>query len=95
MRISCEEIVQLSLQGAVLMRDTGNLPNFEMGHTKVPEPTACSSAQDAKPVENFLFNMEQFFEDVRPNMEQTEAGIASGYLSGGVKLSWRSKHDEI
>ncbi|GAV73722.1 hypothetical protein CFOL_v3_17205, partial [Cephalotus follicularis] len=63
------------------------------GHSnifKVPEPEPFSGRRDAKELENFLWDMESYFQATRvPNEEKVS--ITSMYLSGDAKLLWRTK----
>ncbi|GAV66556.1 hypothetical protein CFOL_v3_10066, partial [Cephalotus follicularis] len=58
------------------------------GHStkfKVPEPEPFSGQRDAKCLENFLWDMEQYLEATRvPDVEKVP--ITSMYLSGDAKL---------
>ena len=62
---------------------------------KVPEPQAYGGAQDAKELENFLFDMKQYFQTVKPDSEEAKVGMATMYLSGDAKLWWRTKYNDI
>ena len=58
---------------------------------KVPEPKRYEGARDAKELENFLFDMEQYFRAVRTDSEEDKVAMAAMYLAGDAKLWWRSK----
>ena len=62
---------------------------------RVPEPRAYGGARDAKELENFLFDMEQYFRAVKPDSEETKVSMATMYLTGDAKLWWRTKYDDI
>ena len=56
---------------------------------KVPEPKSFNGARSAKDLENFLWDMEQYFKAARVP-EQKIVTITSMYLSGDAKLWWRT-----
>ncbi|XP_022745098.1 uncharacterized protein LOC111295720 [Durio zibethinus] len=58
---------------------------------KVPKPRCYEGAKDAKELENFLFDMEQYFRAVCIESEEDKVVMASMYLAGNAKLWWRSK----
>ena len=51
--------------------------------------------RDAKELENFLFNIEQYFRVVKPDSEEEKVNMTTMYLSGDAKLWWRIKYNEI
>ena len=62
---------------------------------KVPEPKHYNGARDAKELENFLFDIEQYFDATEPPSEKAEVATAAMYLSGDAKLWWRSRYADI
>ena len=52
---------------------------------KVPEPKPFKGARNAKDLENFLWDMEQYFKAAKVMVT-----ITSMYLSGDAKLWWRT-----
>ncbi|TXG47935.1 hypothetical protein EZV62_027229 [Acer yangbiense] len=78
---------------AVLRRALNNPNTSEecpMSKIKVPEPKQFNGSRNAKELENFLWDMEQYFKAARiPDREQVS--ITSMYLSGDVKLWWRTR----
>ncbi|KAL0463296.1 UNVERIFIED_CONTAM: Retrovirus-related Pol polyprotein from transposon [Sesamum latifolium] len=62
---------------------------------RIPEPKAYSGARDAKEVENFLFDMEQYFLAANVEDEARKVLTATMYLTGDAKLWWRTKYSEI
>jgi hypothetical protein len=66
----------------------------ETPRVRVPEPRAYGGARDAKELENFLFDMEQYFRAVKAEDDQ-KVSMATMYLTGDAKLWWRTKSDEI
>ncbi|KAL0447603.1 UNVERIFIED_CONTAM: hypothetical protein Slati_1888200 [Sesamum latifolium] len=62
---------------------------------RIPEPKAYSGARDAKEVENFLFDMEQYFLAANVEDEARKVSTATMYLTGDAKLWWRIKYSEV
>ncbi|KAL3626938.1 hypothetical protein CASFOL_029249 [Castilleja foliolosa] len=57
---------------------------------RVPEPNAFGGARDAKELENFLWDMENYFQAAGvPDAEKV--AIACMYLNGDAKLWWRAR----
>ena len=57
---------------------------------RVPEPKTFGGAHNAKDLENFLWDMEQYFIAARiPVGEQVT--ITTMYLTGDAKLWWRAR----
>ncbi|KAL2225103.1 UNVERIFIED_CONTAM: hypothetical protein Sindi_2979900, partial [Sesamum indicum] len=56
---------------------------------------AYSGERDAKEVENFLFDMEQYFLAADVRDEARKVATATMYLTGDAKLWWRTKFAEI
>ncbi|XP_059625412.1 uncharacterized protein LOC132268599 [Cornus florida] len=60
---------------------------------KVSDPKSFSGTRNAKELENFLWDMEQYFKAARiPNGEKVT--ITSMYLSGDAKLWWRTQTED-
>ena len=64
------------------------------GHSKVkiPEPKSYGGARVAKDLENFLWDMEQYFKAAHID-EREQVSITSMYLVGDAKLWWRTRTD--
>ncbi|KAK3020405.1 hypothetical protein RJ639_045710 [Escallonia herrerae] len=62
---------------------------------RVQEPKSYGGARDAKELENFLFDIEQYFRAIRVDSEVTKVSMAAMYLVGDAKLWWRKKYAEI
>ncbi|KAK3032810.1 hypothetical protein RJ639_035416 [Escallonia herrerae] len=62
---------------------------------RVPEPKSYGGARDAKEVENFLFDIEQYFRAIKVDSEATKVSMATMYLVGNAKLWWRKKYAKI
>lgn len=60
---------------------------------KVPEPKAFKGDRNAKNLENFLWDMEQYFKAAR-TPEDEWVTLTSMYLDGDAKLWWRTRVQE-
>ncbi|CAL5413401.1 unnamed protein product [Camellia sinensis] len=91
------EIEDLSGRVGVLTRAFGNASSggMEFTRARVPEPRAYGGARNAKELDNFLFDREQYFKAVKADAEETRISMATMYLSGDAKLWWQTKHDEM
>ncbi|KAJ4722993.1 Retrotransposon protein, putative, Ty3-gypsy subclass [Melia azedarach] len=91
-----ERICTIKGEVGLLKRVLGNpSTHAEMGPSKikVPEPKGFSGSRNAKELENFLWDMEQYFKAARiPVAEQVT--ITSMYLEGDAKLWWRTRLQE-
>ncbi|KAK3001517.1 hypothetical protein RJ639_020809 [Escallonia herrerae] len=82
----------------IFSRAVVNTPTGGMKHSsrpRVPEPKSYGGARDAKELENFLFDMEQYFRAIRVDSEVTKVSMAAIYLVGDAKLWWWKKYVEI
>lgn len=82
------EIEDLSGRVGVLTRAFGNAPGggMEFPRVRVPEPRAYGGARDAKELDHFLFDMEQYFKAVKAEAKEARVSMATMYLSGDAKL---------
>lgn len=62
---------------------------------KVPEPQSYNGIRDAKTVENFLFDMEQYLDNSGIEDDTKRVALAMMYLVWDAKLWWRIKYDKI
>ena len=62
---------------------------------RMPEPDSYGGAQDTKELENFLFDMEQYFHAMRLDSKEAKVTIATMYLIGHAKLWWQNKYEDI
>ncbi|KAK2997160.1 hypothetical protein RJ639_025691 [Escallonia herrerae] len=82
----------------LLSRAVVNTPAGGAEHSsrpRVPEPKSYGGARDAKELENFLFDIEQYFRAIRVDSKATKVSMAAMYLVGDAKLWWRKKYAEI
>ena len=95
-----EQLNDLAARVAVLTRAVGAMPTPNpgeggAGRMRAPEPRSYGGARDAKELENFLFDIEQYFRVVRPDSEDTKVILATMYLTGDAKLWWRTRYEDI
>lgn len=97
MHVLQEQLGDLAAKVNLLMRAIGSAgPSVGEGtKMRVPEPRAYRGARDAKELENFLFDMEQYFRAVRPDSEETKVATATMYLTGDAKLRWRTAQSTL
>nr|CAD1839580.1 unnamed protein product [Ananas comosus var. bracteatus] len=95
-----EQTIELFARVGLLTRAMGNAPpapqgGGHAGRVRVPEPRSFRGARDAKELENFLFDMEQYFRVVQPDNEESKVTFATMYLDGDAKLWWRTRYEDI
>ncbi|KAL0420399.1 UNVERIFIED_CONTAM: hypothetical protein Slati_3062800 [Sesamum latifolium] len=92
------DMEQMSIQIGLLQCAVSNAPvvaHDAGARLRIPEPKAYSGARDAKEVENFLFDMEQYFLAANIEDKARKVSTAIMYLTGNAKLWWRTKYFEI
>ncbi|KAL0392214.1 UNVERIFIED_CONTAM: hypothetical protein Sradi_2444200 [Sesamum radiatum] len=92
------EMEQMSIQIGLLQRAVSNVPAVAHdagARLPIPEPKAYGGARDTKEVENFFFDMEQYFLAANVEDEARKVSTATMYLMGDAKLWWRTKYAEI
>ncbi|KAL0357978.1 UNVERIFIED_CONTAM: hypothetical protein Scaly_1483500 [Sesamum calycinum] len=92
------EMEHISILIGLLQRAVSNIPAVahDVGaRLRILEPKAYDGARDAKEVENFLFDMEQYFLAANVKDEVRKVSTATMYLTGDAKLWWRTKYAEI
>ena len=89
MSIIQREFQELKAQVSVLQMASSSVDRGK--RIKVLEPKRYEGTRDAKELENFLFDMEQYFRAVRTDSEEDKVAMAAMYLAGDAKLWWRSK----
>ncbi|XP_074339849.1 uncharacterized protein LOC141677709 [Apium graveolens] len=73
----------------------GGVVTREAPRNEIPKPKSFEGKRDAKEVENFLWNLEQYFEGMEVSDEQTKVRMAIRYLSDIATLWWRRKRADI
>ncbi|KAA0033331.1 uncharacterized protein E6C27_scaffold845G001500 [Cucumis melo var. makuwa] len=62
---------------------------------KIPEPKPFCGVRDAKALENFTFDLEQYFKATNTVTEEAKVTLAAMYLCEDAKLWWRSRYMDI
>ena len=90
-----EVVVELTLRVTMLTRALNaggsNTRIAPPQNLRAPKPHGYGGARDAKELENFLFDMEQYFRATKPDSEETKVSIVTMYLNGYAKLWWRTR----
>ncbi|XP_070049418.1 uncharacterized protein [Nicotiana tomentosiformis] len=89
-----QENEDLKCETVVLRRAVGeDVPQrgADRLHVKIPEPKAFGGARSARELENFLWDMEQYFHVIRVKDEKEKVTLTSMYLSEDAKLWWRTR----
>jgi hypothetical protein len=60
---------------------------------KVPEPKPFDGVRSSKELENFLWDLEQYFSAAKIRLAE-QVDIAVMYLTGDAKLWWRTRSKE-
>ncbi|KAF2319183.1 hypothetical protein GH714_013826 [Hevea brasiliensis] len=91
------ELYELEGKVNLLIRATSNpiMGSYEVGNTKNPELKAFGGARDAKEVDNFLFDIELYFNATKNNSDEGRLKMVPMYLTVDAKLWWRTKVEEI
>ncbi|XP_072980653.1 uncharacterized protein [Typha angustifolia] len=95
-----EQLVDLSARVTVLTRAMSTVQpaghaEGHSGRVRVSELCCYKGVRDAKELENFLFDVEQYFRVVRPDSKETKVTFATMYLDGDAKLWWRTHYEDI
>ncbi|KAH6804235.1 hypothetical protein C2S51_032482 [Perilla frutescens var. frutescens] len=87
------------LQQAIVNRGPGGrIENVGAGggsKKRIPEPQLYSAVRNAKEVDNFLFDMEQYFLAADIEDEAERIATATMYLTGDAKQWWLGKYQDI
>ena len=86
---------QLKTEISLLKRAMRGLPREGEVTTKVkvPEPKPFNGARNAKDLESFIWDMEQYFKAAKV-LDQEMVTITSMYLLGDAKLWWRTRMED-
>lgn len=83
----------LNLEVMVLQRALAGVNaghEAERSKVRIPEPKAFTGSRSAKELENFLYDMKQYFIAAHI-LENDQLSITTMYLSGDAKLWWRTR----
>ncbi|KAA0050156.1 senescence-specific cysteine protease sag39 [Cucumis melo var. makuwa] len=65
------------------------------GAVKILEPKPFYGARDAKALENFIFDFEQYFKATNTVTKEAKVTLATMHLFEDAKLWWRSRYIDI
>ncbi|KAF2297220.1 hypothetical protein GH714_019561 [Hevea brasiliensis] len=90
------ELHELEGKVSLLIRATSNpiMGSYEVGNAKILEPKAFGGARDAKEADNFLFDIELYFNATKNNSDEGKLKMVPMYLTEDAKLWWRTKVEE-
>ena len=84
------EITDVNALVNLTMRAVGNqTPSGGVGYNskiKIPEPKPFCGARDAKALENFIFDLEQYFRATNTTLEESKITLATMNLAEDAKL---------
>ncbi|KAA0060640.1 uncharacterized protein E6C27_scaffold22G005260 [Cucumis melo var. makuwa] len=66
-----------------------------VSRVKIPEPKPFCGARDAKALENYIYDVEQYFRATNTVTEEAKVTLATMHLSEDAKLWWRSRFVDI
>ncbi|TYK14476.1 uncharacterized protein E5676_scaffold186G001430 [Cucumis melo var. makuwa] len=93
------EIVDVNIRLSLTMRAMAN--QVPVGGTvpvtkvKVPEPKPFCVVRDAKALENFIFDLEQYFKVTNTVTKEAKVTLTTMYVYEDAKLWWRSRYMDI
>ena len=98
-----EILRELRTEVRILSLALANRPNgggddnvgWAFNRLKFPEPKAYGGTRDARELENYLFDMEQYFEATGIDGDAAKITTAAMYFTGDAKLWWRSQKADI
>ncbi|TYK08452.1 uncharacterized protein E5676_scaffold654G00680 [Cucumis melo var. makuwa] len=67
---------------------------ISVSRVKIPEPKPFCGARDAKALENYIFDLEQYFKATN-TVKEAKLTLAMMHLSKDAKLWWRSRYLDI
>lgn len=87
------EVQRLDLEVGVLKKAVSGSTSEGMKKYRIPEPKPFVGAREAKELENFVYDMDQYFKAAHVAEEEMVA-IAAMYLSDDAKLWWRTRVED-
>ena len=94
-----ENMSVMSTQIEVTMKAMENVTagqtNTGSNKLKFPDPRPFKGNRDAKELENFIFDVEQYFKPTTACTDDIKVIVASIYLIDDAKLWWRTKVQDI
>ena len=89
------EITEVSLTMRAVANQASTGGAIPVGKIKIPELKPFCGARDGKVLENFIFDIEQYFEATNTITEEVKVTLATMHLSDDTKLWWRSRYVDI
>ncbi|KAA0046982.1 uncharacterized protein E6C27_scaffold230G001680 [Cucumis melo var. makuwa] len=93
------EIADVNARLSLTMRAMANQAPaggaIPVSRVKIPEPKPFCGARDAKALENYIFDLEQYFRATNTVTEEAKVTLATMHLSEDAKLWWRSRYVDI
>ncbi|KAA0050163.1 uncharacterized protein E6C27_scaffold675G001960 [Cucumis melo var. makuwa] len=68
---------------------------ISVSKVKIPEPKTFCGTRDAKALENYIFDLKQYFKATNTVTEEVKVTVATMHLSEDAKLWWRSRYVDI
>ncbi|KAA0048768.1 uncharacterized protein E5676_scaffold172G00590 [Cucumis melo var. makuwa] len=68
---------------------------ISVSKVKIPEPKPFCGARDVKALENFIFDLEQYFKATNTVTEEAKVTLKTMHLFEDAKLWWRSRYIDI
>ena len=97
--VARNEIVEMHMKVNLTMRALANQAlaggAITLGKIKIPKPKPLCGARDAKALENFIFDIEQYFKATNTSAEEAKVTLATMHLSEDAKLWWISRYVDI
>ena len=86
--------IQTAIEG-IHRGNNRNPHGFDMSKMRVPEPKPYSGARDARELENFIFDMEQYLRILRVPEGEEMLTVATMFLCDDAKLWWRTVKGDV
>ncbi|XP_068666698.1 uncharacterized protein [Aristolochia californica] len=87
--------IRLTLLEKAVASGGGLGPREFAPKVKVPEPKSYNGKRDAKELENFLWQMEQYFKATKISEEALKVDTATMYLTDDAMLWWRRRYGDV
>ncbi|XP_074298650.1 uncharacterized protein LOC141629571 [Silene latifolia] len=75
--------------------ESGGAGRKNTPRVKIPEPPKYSGDRDSKTIDNFLWSMERYFQNVLVEDDKMKIGTATLYLTEDAILWWRRREIDI
>ena len=88
-------ITELECDMVLMKRAMGQGSSGGSSHIKVKEPDSYDGARNAKTLGNFVWDMEQYLNQLAIPNEDAKVKIVAQFLTGDAKMWWRRKLDQM